>query len=233
MELGYEAIGWYFVFLLAITIHEAAHAYVAYLGGDSTAYNNGQVTLNPIPHIKHEPVGTVVVPIIALFVMGWPLGFASAPYDPLWAGRHPYRAGLMALAGPASNLLLTMLATVLIWIGLFSGVFESPASIQGLDHVVTATSDGVWASLANVLSIVFSLNLLLFVFNLFPFPPLDGSGVISLLLPEKAAVKVQEFLHNPMFSLIGLLIAWKTFWYVFDPIFVFAWNILHPFSGYG
>ena len=231
MEVGYEAIGWYIVFLLAITLHEGAHALAAYLGGDSTAYDNGQVTLNPIPHIKHEPFGTVVVPIIALFVMGWPLGFASAPYDPLWAGRHPYRAAFMALAGPAANLLLVILAAVLIWIGLAAGVFQSPDTAN-VGHVVDATGDGMWVSVAQVLSIVYSLNLLLFVFNLLPFPPLDGSGALSLLLPENAAVKLQEFLRNPMFTVLGLLLAWRIFGPIFSPIFTFALNILYPGAGY-
>ncbi len=232
MHLGPEAIGWYVIFLLNITLHEAAHAFVAYKGGDSTAYDNGQVTLNPIPHIKHEPIGTVVVPIISLFLMGWPLGFASAPYDPYWAGRHPYRAGFMALAGPLANLLLVILAAVLIWIGIAVGVFVGPSSAN-IDHVVEATQGGVWGSLAYVLSILFSLNLLLFVFNLLPFPPLDGSGVLSLFLPENAAVKLQEFLSNPMFTLIGLLVAWKIFWPIFDPIFTLSLNILYPGAGYG
>ena len=76
---------WYFAFLLAITIHEAAHALAAMWGGDKTAYEQGQVSINPIPHIQREPVGTTIVPLISYIIGGWMIGWASAPYDPVWA----------------------------------------------------------------------------------------------------------------------------------------------------
>ncbi|HEU4904854.1 MAG TPA: hypothetical protein VFT19_01910, partial [Solirubrobacterales bacterium] len=71
---------WYVVFLLALTLHEAGHALAAWLGGDETAYQGGQVTLNPMPHIRREPFGTVVIPIITFFFSGWMMGWASTPY---------------------------------------------------------------------------------------------------------------------------------------------------------
>src|SRR4029077_11651214 len=98
---------WYIVFLFSTTCHEGAHALVAKLGGDTTAFEGGQVTLNSLPHIQREPMGMVVVPIISsLIPPPWLLGWASAPYDPVWRSRHPRRAALMALAGPAANFLL-------------------------------------------------------------------------------------------------------------------------------
>ena len=78
-------LGWYAVFIVSLTFHEAAHALAAWKLGDPTAYEAGQVTLNPLPHIEREPMGTILVPILTFFMMGW----ASAPYDPYWAIRHP------------------------------------------------------------------------------------------------------------------------------------------------
>ena len=101
---------WYAVFLLSLTCHEAAHAFMAYRGGDPTAYAGGQVTLNPLPHIQREPFGTIVIPLITFVSMGWMMGWASAPYDPLWEDRHPRRAAAMAAAGPAANAILALMA---------------------------------------------------------------------------------------------------------------------------
>src|SRR3954463_846660 len=94
---------WYVTFLLSTTCHEAAHAWAAKLGGDLTAFHGGQVTLNPVPHIKREPFGLVLIPILSFFMGGAMLGWASAPYDPLWSRRYPKRAAWMSLAGPAAN----------------------------------------------------------------------------------------------------------------------------------
>src|SRR5512139_3777627 len=97
---------WVVFFIFSATVHEAAHAWAAKRGGDLTAYQGGQVSLGPWPHIRREPFGMVVLPVLSLALAGWPFGFASTPYAPVWADRHPRRAALMALAGPAANLAL-------------------------------------------------------------------------------------------------------------------------------
>src|SRR5215210_2042258 len=107
----------YVVFLFSTTLHEAAHAWAALRGGDRTAYEGGQVTLDPLPHIRREPIGMVVLPLISVLVSGWPLGFASAPYDPEWAEKHPRRAAWMALAGPGANFALVLIAGLSLRIG--------------------------------------------------------------------------------------------------------------------
>lgn len=99
---------WFVAFLLSLTCHEAAHALAARLGGDRTA--DDQVTLNPLPHMQREPVGMVLFPLLTYALNGWMMGWASAPYDPHWAQRHPRRAALMALAGPLANFTLAGLA---------------------------------------------------------------------------------------------------------------------------
>jgi Zn-dependent protease len=200
---------WYVVFLFSTTCHEAAHALAAKLGGDLTAFHGGQVSIDPIPHIRREPFGMVVFPILSYVVGGWMMGWASAPYDPQWAQRHPRRASWMSLAGPGANLSLTIVAALLIHAGIWMGMFEAPDSAS-FTRMVAAAKPGAAEGAATVLSVMFSLNLLLGVFNLLPIPPLDGFGAAGLLLPEGPAGRFRE-LGQWMrgFSMIGLLIAWQ------------------------
>ena len=116
---------WYVAFLFSTTCHEAAHALVAKLGGDETAALGGQVSLNPVPHMRREPWGMIVIPIFSYISMGAMFGWASAPYDPLWERRHPRRSGWMALAGPAANFTLMFIAVAGIAAGSRAGVVSS------------------------------------------------------------------------------------------------------------
>ena len=222
-----QGVAWFVAFLFALTVHEAAHAWAAYKLGDPTAYEGGQVTLNPLPHIQREPFGTLLMPVLSYALAGWMMGWASAPYDPVWARRYPQRAALMALAGPASNLLLVGLAAIAIRVGLAQGAFEPGGpGISMFTQLVVATGGGAAEGLALVLSIVFALNLLLFLFNLIPLPPLDGSAVMGLFLPQRWNDRYQEFLREPGFALLGLLVAWKFFGYVFWPVYMLATVVL-------
>ena len=215
---------WYVAFLLSLTCHEAAHALVAKWGGDLTAYSSGQVTLNPLPHIRREPFGTVLVPILSFLLSGWMLGWGSAPYDPLWEQRHPKRSALMALAGPAANFLLTILVVVLVHAGTGMGAFQAPEAV-GFTRIVDATN-GSMEGVAQFLSILFSLNLLLGCFNLLPVPPLDGHSAVGLFLPEDIFKRWLELVRSPMLSLLGLLLAWRYFDVIFYPVFFFALGLL-------
>jgi Zn-dependent protease len=222
---------WYVAFVFSVTLHEAAHAWVARLGGDPTAYEGGQVTVDPVPHIRREPVGMVVLPILALAIIGWPFGYASAPYDPAWADRHPRRAGWMSLAGPGANLAIALACGIAFRIGLATGAFHAPETAN-FTRVVAATGAGLGESAAFVLSVFFTLNLILFLFNLIPLPPLDGAGALSLLLPARTARRTREFLSQPVVGLLGLLFAWRVFGPAFDPLFTLALNLVHPGAGY-
>ncbi len=222
-----EGFLWYLAFLFSVVVHEASHAFAAMKLGDTTAYEGGQVTLDPLPHIKREPVGTVVVPVLTYLVGGWMIGWASAPYDPMWARNYPYRSAMMSLAGPAANLLVMLAAGLAIRIGIAMDLFIVPQSFS-LSHIVGASQDGTMAGVATLLSILFSLNLLLFTFNLMPLPPLDGSGIIPLLLSRERAVAYMEFIHNSHLSFLGIFIAWKSFGYIFRPIFRTFVNLLYP-----
>src|SRR5215470_2499183 len=135
---------WYVVFLLSTTCHEAAHALVAKWGGDLTAYHGGQVSLDPVPHIRREPFGMVVIPVVSYLLGGWMMGWASIPVEPYWTQRHPRRAAQVSIAGPCANFLLAILAGLLIHVGLLAGWFTYPDSIV-YTRVVTANGEGVAA----------------------------------------------------------------------------------------
>jgi Zn-dependent protease len=223
------AAAWFVVFLFSTTLHEAAHAAAALKLGDPTAHGGGQVTLNPIPHIRREPIGMVMVPLLSFFLSGWMFGWASAPYDPHWAHRFPKRSALMAIAGPLSNLLLVVTAGVALRVGMETGAFAPPSSgMVWRSHLVEATGGGAMEGLATVLSVLFSLNLILFAFNLLPLPPMDGSAVVQLFMSDDAARWLQSFYRQPMIGWVGLLIAWQLFPRLFGPIDQFVLGLLYP-----
>ncbi|MBN1764840.1 MAG: site-2 protease family protein [Sedimentisphaerales bacterium] len=222
-------IGWYIVLLASATFHEAAHALAAYKLGDKTAYHGGQVSLNPIPHIRQQPIGMIIIPIISYLTNGWMMGWASTPYDAKWANTYPRRSALMSLAGPSANLILVLLATLMIHVGMRLGWFQAPDQI-GFTRVTTVTSGQphFMNSIAVMVSMLFTLNLILMVFNLIPLPPLDGSGMLPLFLPASVSRPYQKFLSQPGVSLIGIIVAWRLFSYLFGPILLFAINLLYP-----
>ncbi len=226
------AIGflWFVAFLFSTTVHEAMHALAAWKGGDPTAYEGGQVSLSPLPHIRREPIGMVVVPLITALTQGWAIGWASAPYDPRWATRYPGRAAVMSAAGPAGNLMIALAALILLKAGLASGMFIAPDSVR-FEHLVS-TPDGSPSFLGNMLSIFLVLNVLLAAFNLLPLPPLDGGAILEYFLPRHLAYQLQEWSRTPMFQLLGLLLAWRIFPAIASPLFSLVLKVLHPDVGY-
>lgn len=225
-----DAVVWYVAFVVSVTAHEAAHAVVAYVGGDSTAYSAGQVSLNPAPHMRREPFGMIVMPLLSAFSMGWPLGWASTPYDPMWEQRHPRRAAWMAAAGPGANLAIALAALLLLWGGLQAGVFSVPEQVfqsRGRFSGFVAADTLLVYNVGRFLSMLLLLNLILMLFNLIPFPPLDGAAVITLLFDQDTGLRLKETLANPAFAIGGLLAAWYLFGYVVSPLWDFAvWAVL-------
>ena len=207
---------WGLAFIFSTTCHEAAHAWAARKGGDLTAYLGGQLTLNPWPHIKRSPFGMVLVPTICFFLMGLMVGWASAPYDPRWARRYPHRAALMSLAGPSANILILLACLVLMKIGMASGLFFTVDGIWFLSG-----EPGAWETIAQLFSILFTLNLLLAVFNLIPIPPLDGAMGILLFFRERYAGTVMNKLN--MFGMFGMLISWLIFNRIFPMVLEAGW----------
>lgn len=164
--------------LLAVTVHEAAHAWVALREGDPTADRLGRVTLNPIPHL--DPVGSVLVPLV-LYILpgGFLFGWARpVPVDP--SNFRSLRGGeiRVALAGIVANLILAVAFTGLLSIGL--GVAGRHAGTSPLEPVLLMARFGIF------------INLLLAFFNLIPIPPLDGSHVMRWLLPARTRASFQS-----------------------------------------
>jgi Zn-dependent protease len=213
-EVFQAFVFWLPAFLFSTTVHECAHAWAALRLGDATAYRGGQVSLSPWPHLRRSPLGMLIVPLMTSLLQGWAMGWASAPHDPAWAERHPRRAALTALAGPLANLLLALAAFALLQTGLWAGVFEPAVrpTIQGwVENALPPDPLLAGDFAARALSVLLSLNVLLFVFNLLPLPPLDGAAVLTLVLPGAAGRSLRAASATPGLSLMGLLAASQVF----------------------
>jgi Zn-dependent protease len=174
--------------LLAITLHEAAHGYAAMYFGDNTAYVMGRVTLNPLPHI--DPVGTILMPLLLYFATSGAFLFGYAKPVPVRFGklRNPKRHMIwVALAGPASNFV-----QALLWGALLIAYKGADVSEPFL---VEMAQGGVL------------VNIVMFVFNLFPLPPLDGGRILVGLLPYRQAMMVSRIEPWGFFIVMALVVA--------------------------
>ena len=235
MTTEFLAIGvlWYVVFVFSTTAHEASHALAAKLGGDLTAFHGGQASLDPLPHIRREPFGMVLMPILSYAMGGWMMGWASAPYDPYWQQQHPRRAAWMSLAGPAANFTLAVIAGIAVHIGILMGALAPPSSAN-FQRIVESTTPGLADGVAKFLSLLFSLNVLLGTFNLLPIPPLDGYSALGLLMSENGARRLEQMRQSARnYSFIGLLLGWQLFAKIYDPLFTLALRALYPTMIYG
>jgi Zn-dependent protease len=195
------------VLILAFSIHECAHAWAAMRLGDPTAMMLGRVTLNPLKHL--DPIGSVLFPLVSLvygnFLVGW-----AKPTPVTGRNFKNYRRDdiLVTLAGPASNLLSATVALILLILIkhlLPNGVVSIATAVAIAGHAPGIATEGLPAlfPIALFLYFVISINLLLFVFNPIPLPPLDGSHILRHFLPYKA---VQLYDRMGMFSLIILFL---------------------------
>ncbi len=173
--------------LFAITVHEVAHGWIASKLGDQTAKMMGRLTLNPVKHI--DPIGTVVVPVMMLIVSPFILGWAKpVPVDWRNLKRPKQDMAWVAIAGPGANLLMMIFWAVLAKLIIVSGLGNYHYSIP----VITMAMVGI------------GINIVLMVLNLIPIPPLDGSRVLSALLPPKAAYQYNRL--EPYGLIIVLLL---------------------------
>jgi Zn-dependent protease len=174
--------------LFAITVHEAAHGYAARYFGDNTAYSLGRITLNPIKHI--DPIGTIAMPLLLYFSTGGAFLFGYAKPVPVRFGnlRNPKRDMIwVALAGPGVNLIQALMWGALSY--LLSGMGVNEPFFTKMCQ-------------AGVL-----VNVVMFVFNLFPLPPLDGGRILVGLLPYRQAELVSRVEPYGFFVVMGLVVA--------------------------
>jgi len=199
--------------IFAITLHEAAHGYVAKYFGDTTAYSMGRVSLNPIRHI--DPVGTVILPLVMLalsklfgggFIFGWakpvPVNFAnlrSPKADMLW----------VAAAGPAANLVMAIFWVLIVKLSLsfteFMGAFSLPLALMGAAGVL--------------------VNAIFMVLNLLPIPPLDGGRIMMSLLPHRQAYQFSRIEPYGLFIILGLMFL-KVLDYVMWPLVAITIDVI-------
>lgn len=199
------------VLVLAFSVHESAHAYVAMRLGDPTAYMLGRVTLNPLKHL--DPLGSVIVPLISMVYGGWLIGWAKPCPVTLRNFKNIKRDDiLVSLAGPASNLAMATIALVLLVVFKHAGGGAAiGAAMEMADRVPDVDTSMRLFPAAMLLYYGVTINLLLFVFNLIPIPPLDGSHVLRQFLPYKV-----EQVYNQIGS-YGLLII-----FLFGGSFIFG-----------
>lgn len=201
---------WALPVLLAITLHEGAHAYVAYRCGDTTAKMFGRLSLNPIRHI--DPIGTVLMPILVgvLTHFNFVIGFAK-PVPINWSQFHNPRRDmiLVTLAGPVANFIMAFL-----WAALFKiSTFLHPESyLPALFLLVTAKA-GI------------TINLVLAFLNLIPIPPLDGSRVVSSLLPPRQGM-TYAMIEPYGFFILLIMIFTGVLGFILTPLINFGMNLL-------
>ncbi len=180
--------------IFAITLHEAAHGWVASKLGDTTALMLGRVSLNPIKHI--DPIGTIVLPCFLMilrggFIFGW-----AKPVPVNWRNLNKPRRdmALVAIAGPAANLLMAFAWAALAKISLHAG----NSNILWLNNAMIFTQQ---ASLFGI-----RINIMLMILNLLPIPPLDGSRIISAILPPAAAITYEKIEPYGIWILLALIL---------------------------
>jgi len=179
--------------LIALTVHEFSHGYIAYKLGDPTAKSLGRLTLNPIKHI--DPIGALCM---VFFKFGWA---RPVPIDPRYFKRPKRDFALVALGGPLSNLTLSFFGAL-----IYSILYASFANFRFSSEFAAA----LVLNTLNFLYIFHIINLGFMIFNLIPIPPLDGSRILNVILPSKIYFKIMKYERTIYYAFLGWLLLGDT-----------------------
>lgn len=195
-NIVYQIAVWVIPLVIAIVFHEVAHGYVAYLLGDRTAQRLGRLTLNPIRHV--DPIGTVVLPLMLAIAHAPIFGWAKpVPVIPSRMRNPQLDMALVAMAGPASNLLLGFVAALaIVLVAVTQGGILPEAGFAGF----------LVENLINFLRI----NVFLAIFNMIPLPPFDGGHVVAAVLPASLAAPYARLGRYGLLIMLGLLVILPT-----------------------
>ncbi|MBU4369380.1 site-2 protease family protein [Patescibacteria group bacterium] len=189
----------YIIIILSAVFHEYAHGWAAYQLGDSTAKDEGRLTLNPLVHL--DPIGTVILPLFLLFTSGMFLGWAKpVPYNPYNLRDLKYGTLKVAIAGPGANLLIALVVGLIL--RLFLPVISSYSMV-----------------LPFYLGFIVYVNIFLALFNLLPFSPLDGSKIFADLFPN-------QWRYFMQLGMMGIFLALFVAFFILSPIANFIFKII-------
>ena len=216
------------VFLFAVSIHEAAHAWVSHRWGDDTALMLGRVTLNPVAHT--DPIGTLLLPIIG-FVAGWGGGAVPlmawgkpTPVNPRNWTNYKWGNVCVSVAGVTANFIVVIVVLVILKYLFISGAVDKVYFAK----LIMRKDSGELTLLTPVLLLLWysiSLNLSLVIFNLLPFPPLDGSGILSSFLPDSFR-PVFDMMEQYGFLILLILIMTGITGLIMSPFFQLLYYLL-------
>jgi Zn-dependent protease len=213
-EIASHLIIFLVVLLLAVSAHEAGHAWMSYKFGDDTAYMLGRVTLNPVKHT--DPIGTLLIPILGFVfgvaggamanipLIGWGI---PTPVNPRKWTNYKLANVMVSIAGVLANIIIAAGSLLILKLLFVAGVFANDSFREGLGNPILILFD----------KLIF-LNISLFVFNLLPFPPLDGSKILSTFLPDSFQ-PIFELLEQFGFLILILLMYMGVIRFITTPIF--------------
>lgn len=191
------------VLIMSVVIHEVSHGYAASFLGDETARYQGRLTLNPLKHLDFA--GSFLVPFVSYFLGGFIFGWAKpVPYNPYNLRPGRWSEALVALAGPASNIVLVLIFGIILRLG----IYNNPAFVQ-------------------IISLIVFINILLAIFNLVPIPPLDGSKLIFALFPDKL-FQIREFFEK--YGLVLVIFFIFFLWQFVSPVITWLFRLITGFA---
>jgi len=202
MESIYTKLFLYVIIVLSASFHEFAHAFAAFRLGDSTAKDEGRMTLNPFKHI--DLTGTVVIPLFLLFFGGVFIGWAKpVPYNPYNLRDKKYGSLKVGFAGPAANFLIALILGIFLRL-VFAGIFGATVFSEVFLFAV---------------ALIIYINIFLGIFNLIPIPPLDGSKVLMDLFPKTAYAMAT-------LGIVGIFLALAIAFFIFSPLAGFIFKLI-------